>query len=497
MQYTYYALSSLQIRVPKYMKEVLTTLQITQIVVGCTYALAHLFVAYDIPVQSPYRMVGNLASALPSSASTLSSALSGAVASATASVGISNWLKKAALRAAGEEGLAENVRNNQGETFGIDAIHAANVEESQTEIKYRMGTQQVHCLDTSGEAFAILINAIYLIPLFVFFVKFYRQSYITRAKAEPPKPTEFENIKQSSKDAIKGVEQEIKEAMANEQGGPTEPPPELQAKLEKAKSDAKKEATELEEKAHNEARDLTAKANEGTNYLKTKAKNATGDLPSKAQEGAKDLTNQVKNIGEKVSETITNGIKHGAEKSHDVASDIPSKAKDMGEQAKKVGSEGEQGLQENKQALQEKLNNEDAEKPSSSGKENGKPNGDTVNRNRSPEKASKPRNPSPEKKASVPRQKSPEKKSSRSRLPGPEKKDTVPREKSPEKKVPVSRDAEPQSSSPKQDNEPEKKAEDDKKEASDLGASGYEVVPDEPKTKEERKAEEEFLPKPE
>ena len=88
-----------------------------------------------------------------------------AVASATASAGFSSWLKKAALRAAGEEGLAENVRNNQGETFGVDAIHAAEVEKAQEEIRYRTEYQTINCLDTSGQAFAILLNALYLAPL--------------------------------------------------------------------------------------------------------------------------------------------------------------------------------------------------------------------------------------------------------------------------------------------------------------------------------------------
>lgn len=87
------------------------------------------------------------------------------LASATATAGFSSWLKKAALRAAGEEGLAANVRNRQGETFGIDAIHAARVEKAQEEIRYKLQYQTVNCLDTSGQVFAILLNALYLTPL--------------------------------------------------------------------------------------------------------------------------------------------------------------------------------------------------------------------------------------------------------------------------------------------------------------------------------------------
>lgn len=70
-----------------------------------------------------------------------------------------------ALRAAGEEGLAENVRNSQGETFGIDAVHAQEVQKAQEEIRYRNSTQTIKCLDTSGQVFAIWLNVFYLAPL--------------------------------------------------------------------------------------------------------------------------------------------------------------------------------------------------------------------------------------------------------------------------------------------------------------------------------------------
>ena len=79
--------------------------------------------------------------------------------------GIGNLLKKIVLRAAGEEGLAENVRNNAGETFGIDAIKAMEVEKAQEEIRYKLEYPMVNCLDTSGQVFAILLNMVYLAPL--------------------------------------------------------------------------------------------------------------------------------------------------------------------------------------------------------------------------------------------------------------------------------------------------------------------------------------------
>ena len=151
----------IDVKVPMALKRVLTALQIIQFIFGVSYALAHLFVAYDIPVSVPYLFIHNLSSALPSAASSVSSS----VASTTATAGLQSWLKKAALRAAGEEGLAMNVRNDQGEAFGIDALHAAESEKAQEEIRYRMDYQRINCLDTSGQVFAIVLNAVYLAPL--------------------------------------------------------------------------------------------------------------------------------------------------------------------------------------------------------------------------------------------------------------------------------------------------------------------------------------------
>ena len=74
-------------------------------------------------------------------------------------------LKKIALRAAGEEGLAENVRNSQGELFGIEAIKVPEVEKAQEETRYRLDYPVVNCIDTSGQAFAIWLNVLYLAPL--------------------------------------------------------------------------------------------------------------------------------------------------------------------------------------------------------------------------------------------------------------------------------------------------------------------------------------------
>lgn len=131
--------------------------------VGASYAAAHLFVAYSIPVNTPYLFTYNLSRVIPAVTSSISSAVVSATASASA--GLGPMLKKIALRAAGEEGLAENVRNKEGELFGAEAVKVPEVEKARQETRYRLEYPVVNCLDTSGQAFAIWLNVLYLAPL--------------------------------------------------------------------------------------------------------------------------------------------------------------------------------------------------------------------------------------------------------------------------------------------------------------------------------------------
>ncbi|CAI0654051.1 unnamed protein product, partial [Colletotrichum noveboracense] len=50
MMYTYYTITAFNIRVPMAIKRTLTTMQITQFLVGASYAMLHSFVSYTVPV---------------------------------------------------------------------------------------------------------------------------------------------------------------------------------------------------------------------------------------------------------------------------------------------------------------------------------------------------------------------------------------------------------------------------------------------------------------
>ena len=131
-------------------------MQIVQFVFGGSYAFAHLFISYSIPVSIPYNVISSFSAPI----SSISTAISSATAAAAASGGVGNLLKKIALRAAGEEGLAENVAHAQQSLGSGDVTERLN-----DEIRYRIEYQTVPCIDTSGEVFAILLNVAYLMPL--------------------------------------------------------------------------------------------------------------------------------------------------------------------------------------------------------------------------------------------------------------------------------------------------------------------------------------------
>jgi len=190
-------------------------MQITQFIVGVTFAAAHLFVSYTVPVTVAYEVAEKVIPKLNTSsiASVASSVTSTAVPAATGA-GLA-FLKKWIYRAAGDEGLAENV-------FAANAAPSAHAHlgadhhaqhpiqhATQTRTVYRTQYEHVPCIDTSGQAFAIYLNLIYLAPLTGLFMRFFVKSYLRSNKSNAKNRTTQQNIAKSTRDAIHGVDREI------------------------------------------------------------------------------------------------------------------------------------------------------------------------------------------------------------------------------------------------------------------------------------------------
>lgn len=144
------------------------------------------FISYTIPVQVPY--FEDIISGAPKveSTTTLSSA-----------IGLASQIKKVLLRAAGEEGVAENV--NIVKTAAESLVN--RITSYKTEYK------TVPCIDTSGQTFGIWLNVLYLTPLTVLFVRFFIRSYHRRTSTPPKK--KLAAIEEAGKDAAHGIERRI------------------------------------------------------------------------------------------------------------------------------------------------------------------------------------------------------------------------------------------------------------------------------------------------
>ena len=201
-QYTYYTLSALSIKVPQRVKRTLTTMQIMQFLIGFTFAAAHLFVEYSVPVRTPYTITSTLTSIVSAASSAASNAATEVSSVAVAAAPVAAWLKKLAFRAAGEEGLAENVLNDFGSQRDI-------VEIIEKSVKYRIQYETVPCIDTQGEAFAIYLNLLYLTPLTFLFVRFFVRSYTRRGDPKAKRSTHGRRLSQAAQDAAMGVDREL------------------------------------------------------------------------------------------------------------------------------------------------------------------------------------------------------------------------------------------------------------------------------------------------
>ncbi|KAL8780545.1 MAG: hypothetical protein Q9213_006411 [Squamulea squamosa] len=454
IMYTYYTFIHMGIQVPRVLKSMLTAAQTTQIVFGLSYALAHLFIAYDIPVEVPYLFIHNLSSAFSTGVSSVSSL----IASATASVDIGSWLKKAALRAAGEEGLAENVRNAQGQTFGIDAVHAAEVEKAQEEIRYKSQYQKVNCLDTPGQTLAIFLNFLYLAPLACMFVHLFYTKYIKQARSSSPPPTS-ENVRQSGKEAAKDLRQELEDAMASEQEG-----------LETDKSDLPSEVANQSEKFNEKGEAVIKKAkiaaSNATDRVKDGAHQANDIFQEKGQQATDALSDKINELNRKAKGS--KGTPSESSKTNNTQA--TNGTKDANNESASTSKSAEDDVPKHDMDKAPKLE----PKPSSTDNE----------------KKSKSRSVSPQKRTQLPRPQS------RNRQPSPEKNDETPKEGD---------------HAPKEDNKPQvngsvpskggskdgrKQDEDDQEgKPSSLDESAYEVNPDELKDEGEKKAEAKMQPK--
>ncbi|EFY90736.1 GNS1/SUR4 family protein [Metarhizium acridum CQMa 102] len=186
LMYTYYTLTAFSIRVPMVIKRTLTTMQITQFIVGATYAILHSFVTYVAPIT--VTKIATEAIELPAAP---------ADAAMPTATGALDSLKKFIFGSA-----------------ALDSVASGAVKESAliTETSYVAQP----CISTANETFAIWLNVLYLAPLTYLFVSFFIASYVKRSTANSKIPGKtnrrLSNVTLAEKagwDAARGIEREV------------------------------------------------------------------------------------------------------------------------------------------------------------------------------------------------------------------------------------------------------------------------------------------------
>ncbi|KAK4192126.1 fatty acid elongase [Podospora australis] len=129
IMYTYYTVTAFNIRVPMFIKRSLTSMQITQFLVGGSGAMIYSFITYSVPVISHTEEASSSASA---------------VANGT-SAGV------------------------------VDPV------------KGKYASQPTACVTSNGTTFAVWLNVFYLTPLTYLFVSFFIESYLRRSNATSSK----------------------------------------------------------------------------------------------------------------------------------------------------------------------------------------------------------------------------------------------------------------------------------------------------------------------
>jgi len=195
----------MNIRLPNILKATLASLQILGQISGAVFAAAHLFVKYDIPITSAYKVLSPVRSASSVVASVMASATSvissvvhdPAVITSKASAMLASpsfiaVMKRLLLRAAGDQGVAENIYGHphqrgfghSGASFNAAQASirsaAQQTQEYVEETRYNTTIGTIDCLDTSGQVFAVCLNLVYLVPLVYMLIHFFYATFIDK-----------------------------------------------------------------------------------------------------------------------------------------------------------------------------------------------------------------------------------------------------------------------------------------------------------------------------
>jgi uncharacterized protein YjbJ (UPF0337 family) len=330
-------------------------MQIVQLIWGSLYAGAHLFLQYDMPVSTSYTITTFIKSAVSSASSLVSvatSTISEIIETPTPTGDMVALAKKLLLRAVGEEGIAERVTNRYGQALA-PAIQA-KIEEIQEQLvphhetKWNTGLTKVDCLDTSGEAFAIWLNLLYLTPLTFLFLRFFIKAYTNRGKAG--KPSEVpKKVVDSSKEAGRKTKNAIEDAgkraedearaLADEKKR-AQLRQDVKAFKDGTFEQSRKVTENVKVTAKETSQNVSQASQKAVDETKKVAKDAEVKVTPSLKEAAEETKNLAKEAQEKAAPALDKVAAKGKqlvgeaqEKAGKVAEDVQSRAKEAQEKA--------------------------------------------------------------------------------------------------------------------------------------------------------------------
>jgi len=378
MMYTYYTVSALGFRVPNAVKRTLTSLQITQFLVGSSFAAIHLFVSYTVPVSVAHQITEKIvASATPSSVSSIVASATSSVAAAlpTATGAAIALLRKILYRASGDEGLAENIAvaghpvphylqeqhrlsNEKPIEHPIERIFH-NTHKTVNRVVYRTEYQAVPCIDTSGQAFAIYLNLFYLAPLTILFMRFFFKSYLRgrtpNDKSGKPKRNSFSK---ATRDASEEVKRELESLDRAAEDG-------ISSAVHRSSSVLRGRKSNINGIAKDERHGSLSPAN----------RDFIDSVTRKSQQRLKEMDAGARNMGKKaksVAEDLAAAAAETKEKIQKNAPEAVEKTKQQAQQAKDTAvSKGQQASEtaaQKGEAIKEEANNKASEAASQADK---------------------------------------------------------------------------------------------------------------------------------
>ena len=358
-------------------------MQIMQFLLGSTFAAIHLFVSYTVPVSVAYKITEKVAapvvtSTVTSAVSSATSSIAEALPTVTGGAALALF-RKLIYRAAGDEGLAENIAlpgspipsHQQQHVVAPPVEHHNPVQnffrqhETVERTVYRTEYQTVPCIDTSAQAFAVYLNLIYLAPLTLLFMRFFFKSYLRgaspkgkgQAQGQPKRRTvsdaagdasraverEFDALDKSAEDGISTAVNRARDAV---RGRKTAANGHIKDERSSLSPATKKSADFIKRKAAQKLQELEEGAADASNKARQIAKEFIGKA-DQSKGNIKDSWQDVKKEAEQEGEKVKDEVKEGGEKIKQDVDDASEKVKEGGEKIKQEADDaGEKVKQE-------------------------------------------------------------------------------------------------------------------------------------------------------